>query len=109
VTIATAAGSVALQLYVQRPPPTLSTVHPAAGDVGSVVPVVLTGANLTGAALGITGTGVAASGVATPGRRDPDGDAHDRRRRAAQHDRASAPHRHDRERADDHGVLRRRA
>jgi len=66
VTLTTGGGSVVLQLYVQRPGPTIQAVHPAAGEVGSTLPIVLTGTDLTGAALVITGTGVAVGDVATP-------------------------------------------
>jgi len=66
VTLTTGGGSVVLQLYVQRPGPSIEAVHPAAGEVGSTVPIMLTGTNLTGAALVITGTGVAVGDVATP-------------------------------------------
>ena len=40
-----------IQLYVERPPPTVTGVSPAAGEVGATVPITITGANLTGAAL----------------------------------------------------------
>ena len=66
VTLTLPTGSVVLELYVQRPPPTLTAVNPAAGDVGATVPLMLTGTNLSGAALVITGSGIAVSGVATP-------------------------------------------
>jgi len=66
VTLGLATGSAVLELYVQRPPPTLTAVHPAAGDVGATVPLTLTGMNLSGAALVITGTGITISNVATP-------------------------------------------
>ncbi len=65
-TLTLPTGSVVLELYVQRPPPTLTAVHPAAGDVGATVPLILTGTNLSGAALVITGGGIAVSDVATP-------------------------------------------
>jgi IPT/TIG domain-containing protein len=54
VTIASAAGSAVLELYVQRPAPSITAVHPAAGEVGATVSVTITGANLTGAALVVT-------------------------------------------------------
>ncbi|HJQ85704.1 MAG TPA: hypothetical protein VKA21_16575 [Candidatus Binatia bacterium] len=54
VTIATSAGSAVLQLYVRRPPPTIAAVHPAAGEVGTTVPITITGENLEGAALVVT-------------------------------------------------------
>jgi hypothetical protein len=66
VTLTLPTGSAVLELYVQRPPPTLTAVHPAAGDVGATVPLMLTGTNLSGAALVVTGSGIAVSGVATP-------------------------------------------
>jgi hypothetical protein len=66
VTIATPAGGAVLQLYVRRPPPTLSGVSPTAGEVGEAVALVLTGAHLTGAALVVTGGGIAVSDVLTP-------------------------------------------
>jgi hypothetical protein len=66
VTLTGSGGSVVLQLYVQRPPPTIATVAPGAAEVGATVPLTLHGANLTGAALVVTGSGVGVSGVATP-------------------------------------------
>jgi len=66
VTLTSPGGSAVLQLYVQRPPPSIATAEPAAGEVGATVPLTLTGTNLLGAALVITGSGVAISGVATP-------------------------------------------
>ena len=66
VTLAVPTGSVVLQLYVQRPPPTITAVHPAAGDVGATSSLTLTGTNLSGAALVITGSGIAVSDAATP-------------------------------------------
>src|SRR5438034_581654 len=45
VTLAVPTGSVVLQLYVQRPPPTITAVHPAAGDVGATSSLTLTGTN----------------------------------------------------------------
>ncbi len=66
VTLTLPTGSVVLELYVQRPPPTLTAVQPAAGDVGATVPLMLTGTYLSGAALVITGTGIAVSNVTTP-------------------------------------------
>ena len=66
VTLAVPTGSVVLQLYVQRPPPTITAVHPAAGDVGATPSLTLTGTNLSGAALVITGSGIAVSDAATP-------------------------------------------
>ena len=65
VTLTTPLGSVVLQLYVQRPPPTLLSVSPGAGEVGATVPVTLTGMHLAGAALVITGSGVTVSDVAS--------------------------------------------
>ena len=66
VTLTSPGGSDVLQLYVQRPPPTIVVVEPAAGEVGATLPLTLSGANLLGAALVITGSGVTISGVATP-------------------------------------------
>src|SRR5262249_31573624 len=66
VTLASPGGSAVLQLYVQRPPPTIATVAPGAAEVGRTVPLTLTGTNLLGAALVITGSGVTVSGVTTP-------------------------------------------
>src|SRR5437763_1404114 len=66
VTLTSPGGSAVLQLYVQRPPPTIATVEPAAGEVGATVPLTLTGTNLLGAALVVTGSGVTISGVVTP-------------------------------------------
>jgi hypothetical protein len=66
VTLTTPLGSVVLQLYVQRPPPTLVSVSPGAGEVGATLPVTLTGMHLAGAALVVTGSGVTVSDVATP-------------------------------------------
>ncbi|MGH7896280.1 MAG: hypothetical protein ACREQL_16560 [Candidatus Binatia bacterium] len=66
ITISNGIGSVVLQLYVQRPAPVVALVSPAAGEVGAVVPITITGTDLTGAALVITGTDVAVSDVATP-------------------------------------------
>lgn len=64
-------GGAVLQLYVARPAPVVTDVSPGAGEVGTVVPITLTGANLTGAALIVTSGssgqgGVTISGVATP-------------------------------------------
>jgi hypothetical protein len=66
VTISNGIGSVLVLLYVQKPAPIVTNVSPAAGEVGSAVPVILTGTNLTGAALVITGSDVVVSDVATP-------------------------------------------
>jgi hypothetical protein len=66
VTLTSPGGSAVLQLYVQRPPPSIATVEPAAGEVGATVPLTLTGTNLLGAALVITGSGVTISDVVTP-------------------------------------------
>jgi hypothetical protein len=64
-------GGAVLQLSVRRPAPSVSEVTPGAGEVGTVVPITLEGANLTGAALVITSGdggagGVSISDVATP-------------------------------------------
>jgi hypothetical protein len=64
-------GGAVLQLSVQRPAPTITGVLPGAGEVGTAVPLTLTGANLTGAALVITSGegnqgGITISDVLTP-------------------------------------------
>lgn len=64
-------GGAALQLYVQRPAPVVTAVSPAAGEIGTVVPVTITGSHLTGAALIITSgsggnAGVTISNIAYP-------------------------------------------
>lgn len=66
VTIANGVGSALVTLYVQRPAPILTQVSPAAGEVGTTIPITITGTGLTGAALVVTGTGVAVSATATP-------------------------------------------
>ena len=70
VTLTAPAGSAVLELYVQRPPPTVTGVHPSAGEVGATVPLTITGTHLTGAALVITTPGgtqdVTIGDVATP-------------------------------------------
>ena len=57
VTLAAPAGSAVLQLYVRRPPPTVTAILPAAGEVGATVPIRITGTHLTDAALVITTPG----------------------------------------------------
>lgn len=47
-------GGAVLQLSVRRPAPTVSEVSPGAGEIGTLVPITISGANLTGAALIIT-------------------------------------------------------
>jgi hypothetical protein len=70
ITVTTGAGSVVLTLYVRRPPPSVTAVHPAAGEVGAAVPIAITGTNLGGAALVVTTPGAAEditiTDVATP-------------------------------------------
>jgi hypothetical protein len=71
LTIASPLGGVVLQLYVQRPAPTITAVSPGAGEIGATVPLTITGTHLTGAALVITSGasgagGVSISDVATP-------------------------------------------
>jgi hypothetical protein len=66
VTISNGVGSVLLTLYVRRPAPVVSRVSPAAGEVGTSVPIAITGTGLTGAALVITGTGATIGNVTTP-------------------------------------------
>lgn len=59
-------GGAVLQLYVPRPPPLLTAIAPAAGELGATVPLTLTGTNLTGAALVITGNKVTVTDTTTP-------------------------------------------
>jgi hypothetical protein len=64
-------GGAVLQLSVRRPAPVVTEVSPGAGEVGTVVPIEISGAHLTGAALIITSGdsgqgGVTISDVATP-------------------------------------------
>ena len=64
-------GGAVLQLSVRRPAPVVTNVSPGAGEVGSVVPLTITGSYLTGAALVVTSGssgqgGVTISDVATP-------------------------------------------
>jgi hypothetical protein len=64
-------GGAVLQLSVRRPAPVVTDVSPGAGEVGSVVPLTITGSYLTGAALIVTSGGsgqggVTLSDVATP-------------------------------------------
>jgi hypothetical protein len=66
VTVTTPLGGAVLQVYVQPPPPQVTGVSPAAGEVGSVVPVTLTGTHLAGAVLVVTGSGITVGDVATP-------------------------------------------
>jgi hypothetical protein len=71
IVITTPLGGAVLSLYVQRPAPVVATVSPGAGEIGTVVPLTITGSHLTGAALVITegasgAGGVAISNVATP-------------------------------------------
>jgi hypothetical protein len=66
VTLTTPAGGVVLPLYVQRPPPTVASVRPGAGEVGASVALTLTGTDLTGAALVVTGSGIRVTDTATP-------------------------------------------
>jgi|GEM_PF-5519499 len=71
LVIATPLGGAVLQLSVRRPAPVVSDVSPGAGEVGTVVPLTITGSNLTGAALVITSGengagGIAITDVATP-------------------------------------------
>ncbi|MHC4473987.1 MAG: hypothetical protein ACYTDY_16110 [Planctomycetota bacterium] len=71
VVIESVLGGAVLQLYVQRPAPSIAMVSPGAGEIGTTVPLTITGANLTGAALVITSGaggpgGVTISDVVTP-------------------------------------------
>ena len=66
VVLTTPTGGAILQFYVQRPPPLLTAVAPAAGERGVTVPLTLTGTNLTGAALVITGNKVTVTDTTTP-------------------------------------------
>jgi hypothetical protein len=66
VMLDTPAGSATLQLHVQRPPPTIAAVTPAAIEVGDTVPLALTGGGLSGAAVIVTGSGVTATDPAAP-------------------------------------------
>jgi hypothetical protein len=69
VTLAALGGSAVLELYVRRPPPTVTAVHPTAAEAGATVPLTITGTNLTGAALVITTPStqdVTITNVATP-------------------------------------------
>jgi hypothetical protein len=66
VTISNGVGSALVTLYVQRPAPLVTQVSPAAGEVGTTVPITIAGSGLTGAALVITAGGVAIGDVTTP-------------------------------------------
>lgn len=71
MVITTPLGGAALQLYVQRPAPVVTVVSPAAGEIGTTVPLTITGSHLTGAALIISSGsggngGVAISDIAYP-------------------------------------------
>jgi hypothetical protein len=71
LVISSPLGGAVLQLLVQRPAPVVTDVSPGAGEVGTVVPITLSGSYLTGAALVITSGagnqgGVTISDVATP-------------------------------------------
>lgn len=57
-------GGAVLQLSVRRPAPIVTELSPGAGEVGAVVPITITGANLTGAALIITSGASGQGGVA---------------------------------------------
>jgi hypothetical protein len=108
VTLVTPTGGAVLQLYVQRPPPLLSSVSPGAGEQGATVPLTLTGTNLTGAAL-VVRTPQARSAMSPAATSRPrtihaHRDAHHRTGTALA--RAVAPHPHHRERPDDRRVLR---
>ena len=71
LVISSPLGGAVIQLSVLRPAPVVTEVSPGAGEVGTVVPITLTGSYLTGAALVITSGsgnqgGVTISNVATP-------------------------------------------
>jgi hypothetical protein len=71
LVITTPLGGAVLSLYVQRPAPVVTTVSPGAGEIGTAVPLTITGSHLTGAALVITegasgAGGIAISDIATP-------------------------------------------
>jgi hypothetical protein len=71
IVIASALGGAVLQLPVLRPAPVVTEATPGAGEIGTVVPIALTGSFLTGAALVVTSGdgnqgGVTISNVATP-------------------------------------------
>jgi hypothetical protein len=64
-------GGAVLQLVIKRPAPVIVQVSPGAGEIGTTVPLTITGTHLTGAALVITSGasgqgGVAITQVATP-------------------------------------------
>jgi hypothetical protein len=71
LVIATPLGGAVLQLSVRRTAPIVADLLPGAGEIGTSVPITLTGTGLTGAALIITSGssgqgGVTISNVATP-------------------------------------------
>jgi hypothetical protein len=71
LVISSPLGGAVLQLFVQRPAPVVTDVSPGAGEIGTVVPITITGSNLTGAALIVTSGdsgqgGVTISDVANP-------------------------------------------
>jgi hypothetical protein len=71
ITFTSPLGGALLQLVIQRPAPMIAQVSPAAGEIGTTVPLTITGSHLTGAALVITSGasgqgGVAITQVATP-------------------------------------------
>src|SRR5581483_6207697 len=65
VSVSTSGGtSGTLNFNVAPPPPTLSSITPATGVQGAVVPVTLTGTNfVSGASVGVSSTGVTVSNV----------------------------------------------
>lgn len=67
VVISNGVGSALVTLYVQRPAPLVTQVSPAAGEVGTAVPITITGTGLIGAALVVTGDGVAIGNVTSTG------------------------------------------
>jgi len=71
LVIASPLGGAVLQLSVRRPAPVVTDLSPGAGEVGTVVPITITGSYLTGSALIVTSGdsgqgGVTVSDVATP-------------------------------------------
>jgi hypothetical protein len=71
LVIASPSGGAMIDLRVMRPAPTISSVTPGAGAVGTSFPITVTGANLMGATMVITSGasgqgGVSITQVATP-------------------------------------------
>jgi hypothetical protein len=70
VVITSPLGGAVIGLYVQRPAPIIASVSPGAAEVGTSVPLTITGAHLAGATLVVTSgsnaAGVTISNIATP-------------------------------------------